>query len=72
MLEPFIMVRAKESGRIWIQDKRVWQKMQEQGTADNFEVVTESDDYESLQRMAKMTNYDMDKQLFEDIKRGIK
>ena len=72
MLGHFVMVRAKESGRVWIQDERVWLKMQEQGTAANFEVIAEGEDYDSLRRMAKLTNYDMDKELFEDMKRGFK
>jgi hypothetical protein len=69
MLGTFVMVRNKESGRMWVYDERVWLKMQEQGTTD-FEAVTVSDDYESLRSMTKLTNYDMDKELFDDIRKG--
>jgi hypothetical protein len=71
MLGAFVMVRSKESGRMWIHDLRVWQHMEKTGDDKMFEVVTDGDDYESLRNMAKLTNYDMNRELFMDIKRGV-
>jgi hypothetical protein len=68
MLDHYIMVRAKESGRMWIHEKEVWDVMDK----TMFEVVIEGDDYESMRNMARLTNHDMNQELFEDIRRGFK
>ena len=72
----FKLCRNSKSGRLWVYPHDVYEVLQfEYGKnpnsprAEAFELVTESDDVEFLYQMQKLGNHDMNKELFDDIRK---
>lgn len=60
----FVIGRAKESGRLWVYPAEVWAQIDNRNSM--FDEVIRSDDYEALLQMAKLSNKEIDNELFAD------
>lgn len=54
-----VVVRAKESGRLWVYDADLWDHYLRGKSQVEFEEVVRSDDIKALKQMQKLANHEI-------------
>lgn len=61
-----VVVRAKESGRLWVYDADLWDHYMGVKSRADFEEVIRSDDIQALKQMQKLANHEINQGLEEE------